>query len=93
MYELFVHHWYLEEGIGWYPPPWRKWIDNTVMSVKPSRNKPASALGMLQVTSTVSPNIIKAALNSAPAAKASFMSVAARPVARMWPVMLIGVPF
>ena len=50
---------------------------------KPSRNKPASSLGMLRVTSAVNPNAIKAALSFAPAAKASFIRVAARPVASL----------
>ena len=60
---------------------------------KPNKNNPASSLGMLRVTSAVNPNAIKAALSFAPAAKASFIRVAARPVARVWPVMMIGVPF
>lgn len=59
---------------------------------KPSRNKPASSLGMLRVTSAVNPNAMKAALSFAPAAKASFIRVAARPVAMVWPVMMVGVP-
>lgn len=54
---------------------------------KPSKNKPASSLGMLRVTSAVNPNAIKAALNFAPAAKASFIRVAARPVARVYPLI------
>ena len=48
---------------------------------------------MLRVTSAVNPNAIKAALSFAPAAKASFIRVAARPVARVWRVIMIGVPF
>ena len=72
--------------------PKRKKMENTVISVKPSRNKPASSLGMLRVTSAVRAKATKAAAVLAPAAKASLIRVAARPVARVWPVMLIGVP-
>ena len=55
-------------------------MESTVSKVKPSRNKPASSLGMLRVTSAVRAKAAKAAV-LAPAAKASLMRVAVLPVA------------
>ena len=56
-------------------------MDSTVSKVKPSRNKPASSLGILRVMSAVRAKAAKAAAVFAPAAKPSLMSVAVRPVA------------
>lgn len=61
--------------------PRRNKMESTANKVKPRRNKPASSLGMLRVTSAVRAKAAKAAAVLAPAAKASFISVAVRPVA------------
>ena len=61
--------------------PSLKNIESTVSKVKPSRNKPASSLGILRVTSAVRAKAAKAAAVLAPAAKASLMRVAVLPVA------------
>lgn len=63
--------------------PRRKNTESTASIEKPSRKRPASSFCMLRVTSAVNPNAIKAALSFAPAAKESFIRVAARPVARV----------